>query len=157
MISCSDFLHIHKQLSKVFPDKSLPFGGKSVILAGDFAQLPPAGRSPALYSNAVGAYSSGHSQTRQNYALGKALWHQVTTIVILRENMRQRGMSAEDLRFKCILERMCYGCCTADDIEFLQTRVCRPALGDDLLREARFRSVSMITAQNAHRDTINSL
>ena len=35
----------------------------------------------------------------QQAAIGKALWHQVTTVVILHQNMRQRAESDEDSQF----------------------------------------------------------
>lgn len=157
MISCSDLLKIHKQLLRAFPESLLPFGGKSMILAGDFAQLPPAGQSPSLYSDAVSAFSPGLTSKQQEYALGKAIWHQFTTVVILRQNMRQRGMSEGDLRFKRARENMRYSCCSAEDVELLRTRISRPSDGDTLLCEPRFQSVSTITARNAHRDAINSV
>ena len=67
-----------------------------MIFAGDFAQLPPVVGQP-LYSYEVGGkrWSSTASKS-QTSAIGKSLWHQVTTAVILRENMRQKEMSDED-------------------------------------------------------------
>ncbi|KAL1944336.1 hypothetical protein VTO73DRAFT_3521 [Trametes versicolor] len=95
MISCGDVYKINAQLAKACPDSGETFGGKSVVLAGDFAQLPPAGPSPCLYSNAVGAWSSSASSTSQKSAMGKALWHEFVTVVILRVNMRQQDPSRE--------------------------------------------------------------
>ena len=57
----------------------------------------------------------------QESAIGKALWHQVTTVVILRENMRQKLQTAEDTKFCKALENMQYKACTQEDIEFLHT------------------------------------
>jgi len=54
----------------------------------------------------------------QESAIGKALWHQVTTVVILRENMRQKSQSPEDAKFRKALENMRYKACTQEDIEF---------------------------------------
>ncbi|EIW52162.1 uncharacterized protein TRAVEDRAFT_135837 [Trametes versicolor FP-101664 SS1] len=71
--------------------------------------------------------------------------------------MRQRGMSENDLRFKKALENMRYCSCTKDDIDCLLSRICRPGIGTNLLKDARYRAVSMITARNSHRDAINSL
>jgi hypothetical protein len=74
---------ISATLAKVFNETEAPFGGLNMIFAGDFAQLPPAiGQEYAsLYSQSVGSNST--SRTDQEAAIGKALWHQVTTVVIL--------------------------------------------------------------------------
>ena len=52
MISCHELYTISSQLSKVTNEHNKPFGGKNIILAGDFAQLPPINGSP-LYSSTV--------------------------------------------------------------------------------------------------------
>ena len=53
--------------------------------------MPPVsgGESISLYSGSIGTQIySGLSHYGQESAIGKALWHQVTVVVILRENMR---------------------------------------------------------------------
>ena len=52
MIACHELYSISSQLSKVTNEHNKPFGGKNLILAGDFAQLPPTTGSP-LYSSTV--------------------------------------------------------------------------------------------------------
>ena len=52
MIACHELYCISSQLSKVTNEHNKPFGGKNIILAGDFAWLPPTNGSP-LYSNTV--------------------------------------------------------------------------------------------------------
>ena len=42
----------------------------------------------------------------QQSAIGKALWHQVTTVVILRQNMHQNKNSTRDTSFRTALENM---------------------------------------------------
>ncbi|EIW54749.1 uncharacterized protein TRAVEDRAFT_130473 [Trametes versicolor FP-101664 SS1] len=157
MISCLDVFKINSQLAKACPDSSDTFGGKSVVLAGDFAQLAPAGVSPSLYSNAVGAWSSSASITSQRCAIGKALWHEFTCVVILRQNMRQQGMSADDIRFRVVLENSRYNSCTPADITVLRTRMWSATVENGGRLPERFRKVSVITARNAHRDAINSV
>jgi len=67
----------------------VPYGGINMIFSGDFAQLSPVFGS-ALYSGTVDTQLMSHMTVQgQKAAIGKALWHQVTTVVILRENMRQ--------------------------------------------------------------------
>jgi len=57
MLSCHDMYRICSQLAKAFNIPEMPFGGKNIIFAGDFAQLPPvSGReSASLYSGIIGA------------------------------------------------------------------------------------------------------
>src|SRR6202008_3713683 len=96
MLSCHDMYRISVRLSKILNVADLPFGGMNMLFAGDFAQLPPAiGQEHAsLYSRTVGSKST--SRRDQEAAVGKALWQQVTTVVILRQNMRQRSQTPED-------------------------------------------------------------
>ena len=63
-----------------------------MTFAGDFTQMPPVFGAP-LYSGSVGTQLiSCMTVQGQQAAIGKALWHQVTTVVILRENMRLGGV-----------------------------------------------------------------
>ena len=76
------------------------------------------------YSNTVGASLDASMTVRsQQSAIGKALWHQVTTVVILRQNMCQNTQLSKDACFRTALENMRYAQCTQDDIEFLKTRI----------------------------------
>ncbi|KAJ7180414.1 hypothetical protein C8R43DRAFT_1084322 [Mycena crocata] len=80
------------------PDEA--FGGMNMIFAGDFAQLPPVG-GESLFA------------PEQN----------VTTVVMLKKNMRMAELTADDVRFRTALMNMRYGACTANDIAFLRTRI----------------------------------
>lgn len=160
MLSCHDMYRICAQLAKAFNVHDKPFGGKNIVFSGDFAQLPPVGgrESSSLYSGSIGAYA--HSRLtvyNQESAIGKALWHQVTTVVILRENMRQKQQTEDDAKFRTALENMRYKDCTADDIAFLRTRIAGPADKQPKLAEKKFRNISIITAWNAQKDRINTL
>ncbi|KAF9458813.1 hypothetical protein BDZ94DRAFT_1284663 [Collybia nuda] len=118
-----------------------------MIFAGDFAQLPPVigGEHASLYSRTVGSKSTTLSD--QEATIGKAIWHQITTVVILRTNMRQIHQTSEDTKFRHALENMRYKACTAEDIAFLKTRVS--------ITDKNFRHVSIITRFNVHKDAIN--
>ncbi|PBK59134.1 hypothetical protein ARMSODRAFT_991203 [Armillaria solidipes] len=129
----------------------------NMIFAGDFAQLPPAygGSGQALYSAYVGARSE--AMRDQQAAIGKGLWHQVLTVVILRQNMCQRTQSEADSHLRTALENMRYRKCTPDDISFLNSWVSSPARGRDHISQTEYRNVSIITAWNAHKDEINRI
>ena len=129
----------------------------NMLFAGDFAQLPPAiGQEHAsLYSRTVGCKST--SRRDQEATVGKALWHQVTTVVILQQNMRQRSQTHDDASLRQALTNMRYKACTAEDIAFLKTRISSPLPGRPLLTSKDFRDVSIITALNVHKDEINRL
>ncbi|KZT05072.1 uncharacterized protein LAESUDRAFT_681806, partial [Laetiporus sulphureus 93-53] len=158
MVSCTDMYRISAQISKALGVTDKPFGGLGVILAGDFAQLPPAGRgASSLYSNSIGAWSSAHSLHAQQAVLGKALWHQVTTVVILRRNMRQQGLTPEDCAFRQALQNMRLKACTPEDIALLRTRVVTSAGLHHLMSDPNSRNISIITALNSHRDAINEV
>ncbi|KZT08011.1 uncharacterized protein LAESUDRAFT_605977, partial [Laetiporus sulphureus 93-53] len=160
MISCIELYRISAQMSKALGSADQSFGGLHVILAGDFGQLPPAGKNSAsLYSNSVGAWSSANTLRSQQAAIGKALWHTFTTVVILRINMRQTGLDDAQNRFRHALNNCRFKSCTPDDIALLRTRIY--TAGDsslsDVFASANFRNVSIITGLNAHRDTINEI
>ncbi|PBK90546.1 hypothetical protein ARMGADRAFT_1046900 [Armillaria gallica] len=111
----------------------LPFGGMNMIFAGDFAQLPPVigGENSALYSP--------------------------VNVVILRQNMRQKGQSENDIKLHKALANMQYKACTADDITLLTSRVCGASADSPNINEKPFRNVSIITGLNVHKDEFNRL
>jgi hypothetical protein len=121
MLSCHDMYKISAQLCKVMNEPTLPYGGLNMLFAGDFAQLPPpvGGENVSLYSRIIGQI--GTWKKAQESAMGRALWHQVTTVVILRQNMRQKNQSKDDNKFRQALENMRYKHCTLADIQFLRS------------------------------------
>ena len=123
MVACNDNYKISAQLAKGTNVFDLPYGGINMIFSGDFSQLPPVFGAP-LYSGTVGTQLvSRMSVIGQEAAIGKALWHQITTVVILRENMRQKTQTLEDVKLCTALENMRYVACTPEDIKFLKTRI----------------------------------
>ncbi|KAF7789846.1 hypothetical protein EIP86_000794 [Pleurotus ostreatoroseus] len=135
-----------------------PFGGKSMIFAGDFAQLAPTGGGYSLYS---GNISSSAQTTGSRYVneapMGKSVWHQFTTVVLLRQNMRQASQTDEDAKFRTCLENLRYKACTPDDIALLRARIVGPGPNDPKLTDPEFRNVPIITRYNAFRDKLNEL
>jgi len=157
MVSCSDNYKISSQLAKALNEFDLAYGGMNMIFSGDFAQLPPVFGSP-LYSGTVGTQLMSQMTVQgQQAAIGKALWHQVTTVVILRKNMRQKTQTAEDAKLRTALENMRYATCTSEDITFFKSRIAGRHLKQPKLSSKEFRNVSIITALNAQKDRINEL
>ena len=157
MLSCHDMYKISAQLCKVMNEQSIPFGGLNMLFAGDFAQLPPpvGGENVSLYSRMVGRY--GTKLKWQEEALGRALWHQVTTVVILRQNMRQTQQTESDDKLRRALVNMRYKDCTLEDIQFLRTRISSQQLGRPSITAPEFKLVSIITAKNSQKDEVNRL
>ncbi|RDB24423.1 ATP-dependent DNA helicase PIF1 [Hypsizygus marmoreus] len=155
MLSCRDLYRISSQLAQILGYAEIPFGGMNMIFAGDFAQLPPAlGQEGAsLYSRTVG--TRGVNLHDQQAAIGKALWHQVTTVVILRQNMRQKLQTTDDAKLRLALENMRYKSCTPEDLIYLRSRISSNALGRSSITDKEFRHVSVITALNVDKDSIN--
>ena len=158
MLSARDLYRINSQLAKVFDSNAhIPFGRLNMVFSGDFAQLPPAvgGEHVSLFSRTIGTVSTDIKS--QEEAIGKALWHQITTVVILRQNMRQKKQSEEDTKLRAALENMRYKACKPEDITFLRSRISSNVPGRPSICQDQFRNVSIITGTNLHKDEINRL
>jgi hypothetical protein len=157
MLSCHDMYKIAAQLAKALNNFNEPYGGINMIFAGDFAQLPPVG-GQSLYSHSVGTQvHSGLKPGGQEAAVGKALWHQVTTVVILRENMRQKTQTPQDASLRKALVNMRYGNCTAEDIKFLRTLQVSKKPGRPKIASKEFRNVAIICGRHTQKDQINQM
>jgi hypothetical protein len=142
-----------KEICKQF---DVPFGGVNMIVAGDFAQLPPA-KGQALYSSEVSTVQLPKQvQKDQDNTLGLLLWHQFVTVVVLKQNMRQEGVSEQDKTLRTVLEHLRFKSCTEDDIAFM--RSLSPRFNQQVrLSDPVWRDVSVITAWNSHKDKINEI
>ncbi|KAJ6487816.1 hypothetical protein C8R45DRAFT_827775, partial [Mycena sanguinolenta] len=156
-MSCNDLHILSSQAAKARNVHDIEFGGLSVLLAGDFGQLPPT-TGAWLYDGRVGLRTAGYMDPRAQAAVfGRILWHMFNTVVILRENMRQREQTELDKKLRTALENMRFGACTADDIIFLRGRIAGGRADCPHLDDDSFRNVSIITALNADKDVINEL
>lgn len=157
MISCQELHLIDARLKLISGADDLPFGGFNVILAGDFAQLPPAGAGEPLYSGRVSKVQLPRQvQKDQEETLGLLVWHQFLVVVTLTEIMRQTGEDPEDDKFRTMLNNLRYKDCTVADIAWLRSRI--PAFNPEIsLNDERFRDVAVITAWNSHKDRINAM
>jgi hypothetical protein len=147
MLSCIDLCRISAKICEVLGVFEKPFGGLNVILAGDFAQLAPAG-SFSLYSRAVTLVQSpGQTVTEQENTIGKMIWLQFKNVVILKQNMRQIGDQIEEVAFHRALCNLRYWKCTNEDINLIRSRVISP-LNNLSLDNAPWKNVSIITSFN---------
>ncbi|KAK0218907.1 hypothetical protein IW262DRAFT_1448880 [Armillaria fumosa] len=132
------------------------FRGMNMIFASDFAQLPPImGEDWSLYGHKM-VYMA-NNLLGQKRAIDRSLWHQVTTIIILRQNMHQRSQSKDDAKLRTALENMRYKDCMDNDITFLKSRVSNARLNGPTIKDDVFHNVSITTAWNVHNDKINRL
>src|SRR3954452_16429374 len=106
MLAYHEMHKISFQVANALNVHYMPHGGMNLIFSRDFSQLPPVGGS-SLYSGQVGTQvDSALKPHLQEAAHRKALWHQVTTAVIHRENMHQRTQSLEDASLRTTLVNM---------------------------------------------------
>ncbi len=108
-----------------------------------------------MYSHTIRALET--SLASQEEAIGKALWHQITTVVILKQNMRQRTQSKQDGQLRTALKNMRYKSCTPADIDFLYSRMSSTLPGRASITDASFIGVPIITALNIHKNEINTI
>jgi ATP-dependent DNA helicase PIF1 len=88
---------IDMRLRQAFPESNEPFGGRSIIMFGDFGQLPPVLDLPMYANNASNDAASKN---------GLAAYKQFTEVYELDIVQRQSGESEEQQRFRDILLRL---------------------------------------------------
>ena len=158
MVDLASLYKISAHLCKAMGKQDKPFGGLNIIVAGDFAQLAPPGQGcKSLYNGEVGTSIAAAANLRsQKQVLGKVLWHYFTTVVLLRQNMRQNTSSEEDDKFRTMLGNLRYKNCTSEDLNYLSSRTVTKSSQSHLLTSS-FKNVPIITGRNVQRDKINML
>lgn len=141
MIGCLLLRQIHDALVDA-TGCTEPFGGISIIFAGDFAQLPPVGQAK-LFSRA--------KSSNEAIVFGQLLWRSVTTVVMLTEQMRQAG--PENQPFVEMLSRLREGRCSEEDYDLLNTRMLSNVLNGDNL--GSWTDAPVVVYSNAIKDAIN--
>lgn len=156
MISLQHLYTISTQLQLGKDQKTMPFGGVNMIFAGDFGQLEPV-KGASLFSTSYGTHTEfGSNSLEQECTLGKALWHQVNTVVILNQNMRQTLQTKEDAQLRKVLKNIRMGRCTDEDLDFLNSIMAINTNIPKQFSRAEFKYRSIITSRNVKRDMINS-
>lgn len=155
MLDCRALCAISARCCEALGCYEKPFGGLNVILSGDFAQLPPV-KGSSLYSRNVTLHQTARQTVAQQEAtIGKHIWLQFTTVVILTQNMRQTATDADEMAFRTALENLRWHACTDADIALLRKRLAGSS--EDLSVDAAgYKNVSIITAKNRDKDQINA-
>ena len=96
------------------------FGGKSIVLVGDPAQLPPVADKPLFHPQPSNALQEQ----------GHLAYFMFDTVVKLTFNQRVKGSSPEQSRFRDLLNRLRRGDCTQNDWTLLLTR--QPSIVDNI-------------------------
>ncbi|KAJ3483438.1 hypothetical protein NLI96_g6314 [Meripilus lineatus] len=139
MISCRELCSISRRLSAIYGNPYQSFGGKTMILVGDFAQLPPIAKNgPPLYSTKITAWKDSLGPSQDLDALGKGVWYEFRHVVILRENMRQTGLSENELKFRRMLDNLRYADCSKDDLALLHSRVLSDTFPASIMNRPEF-------------------
>ena len=149
MIGCELLHKVSRALTEA-KGSTTAFGGVHVILAGDFAQLPPIGDT-RLYKDVNTSAVAATSNRAQGKTLGRLLWLSFETVVMLHETMRQAGDA--NAGFVDLLQRLRDGCCNDKDYEVLVGR----SLGRGTLTagDEGWEFAPVIVTNNATRDVIN--
>ncbi|KAJ3520697.1 hypothetical protein NMY22_g12638 [Coprinellus aureogranulatus] len=154
MLDCRALCAISARCCEALGVFEKPFGGLNVILCGDFAQLPPVNGS-SLYSRKVALKQSARQTiAAQENTIGKLIWLQFTTVVILTQNMRQVDDQPEEVAFRKALGNLRWNNCSDEDIQLLRSRIAGTDNGLTVDAE-HFRDVSIITSRNMDKDHIN--
>ena len=103
---------IDKRLRQATGKLQCPFGGFSVLLFGDFGQLPPVGDRP-MYASPSSNELSIH---------GHHIYRLFNTVVILQQVLRQGGSDSEANRFRELLGNLHDGIAAEEDWQLLLTR-----------------------------------
>ena len=89
---------VDKRLRQATGKLNEPLGGISVMLLGDFAQLPPFGDKPI--------YASPSKSSSLFAQHGHSIYGLFETVVMLSANVRQAGNNPEAEQFRAILLRL---------------------------------------------------
>ncbi len=132
-------------------DRDASFGGISVILCGDLHQFPPvaSGLAEALFMRT----DNDRDLTHPDRILGRRIYKEFTTVVILREQMR-----VSDPVWRGFLVHLRYGRVEQRHIAMLRTLVLAPDQDApvDVAAAAAFADASLVTPRHAVRNEWNT-
>jgi len=103
---------VDKRLRQATGAQHEPLGGLSVLLLGDFAQLPPVGDRPLFAKSSIGGFTFH----------GYTVYRMFSTVVILTQVLRQAGADPHIQAFRELLLRIRNGIITHSDWQALLHR-----------------------------------
>ncbi len=118
------------------------FGGRHVIISGDFCQLPPVRSPQGLYS---------HSSSSDKQSDGRELFLKFNTVVELSKQLRQKG----DNNYSEILNRVRVGNIQSSDLEVLNSRIATETEIKLRLQQAAIAGQSMLSCAATHNKVNN--
>ena len=147
MIGCKMLYQISEALIKAKGNTS-PFGGINLVVAGDFAQLPPVGEIRLTAS--IDTSQSRHTSKRgQGNVFGKLLWLYINNIVIFKQSVRQSR--PENAPLVDLLTRLREGRCSHKDYDLLSSRV----LQNMKIDWGKWKNTPIVVSENAQKDALN--
>ena len=150
MLGCEMLHNVSHALNEA-TGNTAAFGKMNVILAGDFAQLPPIGDTRLYKDINTSRLAASATNRAQAKVLGRLLWLSFEKVVILQESMRQPGR--ENNKFVELLNRLRDGVCDEEDYKVLAARILH---NKPLVNEGNeWDFVPVVVTNNATRDEIN--
>ena len=155
IISCEFLAEISEVLTTA-QNNMRPFGGLSVIFAGDFSQLPPIAGTPLFHSQHSDSKKKESTETQRGLQrlTGRVLWQGLTHCVLLHRQMRQTG--SENELFCQLLGRVATNKCTDDYYYTLCDRVIDLKRGNATVLED-WDTVPIITRHNRVKNTLTAV
>jgi len=123
-LSCESLYWIHARGQQAFINKSVDFGGMSIILVGDFGQLPPV-MSKALYNKEVYKWSDVQGLALYEKNFKKAVYLRYNYRANTLQNAQTPGEKKEAIEnelYAHLLERMRDGLTTYEDFAAIADR-----------------------------------
>ncbi|EEQ31187.1 ATP-dependent DNA helicase PIF1 [Microsporum canis CBS 113480] len=117
MVGLTMMANIKRRLRELFPEcHDQRFGGRSILLFGDFYQLPPV-KDVALFQDV-----SGRGRLSEDKLFGRSGYLAIDKTARLDQAMRQRGTNDVATRFRTALANLRVGSLERADWELLTTR-----------------------------------
>jgi hypothetical protein len=144
-------INLNLQLAK---QNTLPFGGITILFSGDFLQHQPVCAKPLYYrTDLENALNQTTSQYNIEINAGRLLWINLTHVIFLEENIRQKL----DPAYAALLSRLRSGNHTQDtllsDYNLLSSRLIEP--NTDIIGD--WSAVGVCVSRNSLRQQINTL